>query len=72
MSNEQKRSLKMNIKQIEQLMNKLQVKICSMIEHPEQVTIENVQQLKLPKVKVNEDLINRLVEYSDRRINDKS
>lgn len=62
----------MNIEQIEQLINELQNKICSMIEHPEQITVENVQQLKLPQVRVNGDLTSRLIEYSDRRINDKS
>jgi len=62
----------MNIEQIEQMLNELYSKTCSMIEHPEQITLENVQQLKLPQVRVNEDLISRLSEYSDRRINDKS
>lgn len=72
MFNKQRRSLQMNIEQIEQLLSGLQSKICSMIEHPEQVTLENVQQLKLPSINVNKDLTSRLVEYSDRKINDKS
>lgn len=61
----------MNIEQIEQIMNILQGKINSMIEHPEQITLENVQSLKLPQININNDLINRLQDYSDRRINDK-
>jgi hypothetical protein len=65
-------SQKMNIEQLEHNLSIIQKQICSMIEHPEQVTIENVQQLKLPLVEVNSDLINRLTEYSDKRINDKS
>ena len=63
-------SHKMNTEQIEQLLNSLQDRICSMIEHPEQITLENVQSLKLPKINVNNDIINRLKEYSDGRIND--
>ena len=64
--------MKMNIEQIEQLLSEIQNKICSMIEHPEQITLENVQQLKLPLVNVNKDLTGRLIEYSNRKINDQS
>lgn len=60
----------MNIEQIEQAINELQSRICSMIEHPEQITLKNVQSLKLPEVKVNNDLTSRLKEYSDEKIND--
>jgi hypothetical protein len=61
----------MNIEQFEQMINELQNKICSMIEHPEQITLKNVQSLKLPEVKVNKDLTSRLAEYANRKINDK-
>lgn len=72
MFNKQRCSREVNTEKIEQQINELLIKICSMIEHPEQITAENVQQLKLPQVKMNKDLISRLKEYSDRRINDKS
>ena len=70
MLNKQERSTKMNIEQLEHDLNIIQEQICSMIEHPEQVTIKNVQQLKLPQVEINDDLINKLTEYSNGKIND--
>lgn len=72
MFNKQKCSQKMNIEQLEHDLNIIQEQICSMIEHPEQITIKDAQQLKLPLVEVNDDLIDKLIEYSDKKINDKS
>lgn len=60
----------MNIEQLEYNLSIIQEQICSMIEHPEQVTIKNVQQIKLPLVEINDNLINKLTKYSNKRIND--
>jgi hypothetical protein len=65
MFNKQKRSTKMNIEQLKHNLNTIQKQICSMIEHPEQITIKNVQQLKLPIEINNDDLINKLTKYSN-------
>jgi len=62
-------SQKMNDELLEQI-NELQNRICSMIEHPEQITLKNVQSLKLPKINVSKDIINRLREYSNGKIKD--
>lgn len=50
----------------------LRKKIESMLENVDSITLNDVKSLHLPIAVPNQNLIGRLTEYSDKRINDKS
>jgi hypothetical protein len=51
-------------------LNILSEQVEHLLEHPEQITLENVQSLELPQVQVNDDLISKLNKYTEKRLKD--
>jgi hypothetical protein len=49
-------------------LNILSEQVEHLLEHPEQITLENVQSLELPQVQVNDDLISKLNKYAEERL----